>query len=83
VPEAIFSIRKSVPDALVCDMLLGRVGNGYDVIVCLRSLNSKTYAIAVTGLLDPAIEVHARDLGFNAFLRKPYFPSRLVELIES
>jgi CheY-like chemotaxis protein len=81
VPEAILVIRKQIPDHLVCDLLLGREGNGYDVIAEFRRADGKGFAVAVTALIQPGIEQHARDVGFDAFLLKPYMPHRLVDLL--
>lgn len=79
VPDALIELGREMPDALVCDLLLGLLGNGYDVVSAVRSAGAVIRCIAVTGLPADEIEGHALGAGFNLLLRKPFQPSKLVE----
>ncbi len=82
VPEALIQLRKEMPDALVCDLLLGLLGNGYDVVTEVRSTGAMIRCIAVTGLPASEIEFHALAAGFDVLLRKPFQPSILVKMLK-
>jgi CheY-like chemotaxis protein len=79
--EAIVAIRERLPDKLVCDLLLGRGRSGYDVVTEFRQAGGTGCAVAVTALIQPEVEQRARNVGFDAFLLKPYAPHRLVDLL--
>jgi DNA-binding response OmpR family regulator len=83
VPEALIQLRREMPDVLLCDLLLGLLGNGYDVVTAVRASGAKIRCIAMTGLPADEIECHALGAGFDLLLRKPFLPSRLIsELLE-
>lgn len=79
VPEALLELRREMPDALVCDLLLGLLGCGYDVVTAVRASGATIRCIAMTGLPAAEIESHALDAGFDLLLRKPFSPSRLID----
>jgi CheY-like chemotaxis protein len=81
VPEALLALGHQMPDALVCDLLLGSTGTGFDVVAAVRAADADVFCIAVTGLATREIQEKALGTGFDEFLYKPYKPSRLVELL--
>jgi len=80
-PEALAYLREKVPDAIVCNLLLGRTGNGYDVVAATRSTGATIPCIAVTGFPAFEIESQALGAGFDFLLRKPLQLSKLVEIL--
>ena len=70
-----------MPDALVCDLLLGTIGTGFDVIAAVRASGAKAFCVAVTGLPASDIRDKAMEAGFDTFLYKPFKPSELVALL--
>jgi DNA-binding response OmpR family regulator len=81
VPDALRALSVEMPDALVCDLLLGTIGTGFDVIAAVRTLGAKIFCVAVTGLPTVQIREDAMVAGFDAFLFKPFKPSELVALL--
>jgi|GEM_PF-1674458 len=81
VPEALHALAADMPDVLVCDLLLGTVGTGFDVVAAVRSFGGKAFCVAVTGLPTGEIRDNAMAAGFDAFLYKPFKPDDLVVLL--
>ena len=57
--------------------------NGLDVVAQLRAQGAELPTILITGRLDPAITLRARELGIAAVLEKPFPVSRLLELVRA
>jgi len=81
VPEALAILSVDIPDVVICDLLLGLVGNGYDVVSAIRAKGSRALCIAVTALINPEIEDHAKAAGFDIFLRKPLRTASLLKIL--
>jgi len=81
VPEALRALAADMPDALVCDLLLGKIGTGLDVVAAVRAAGKKVFCVAVSGLPTDNIRDNAMAAGFDAFLFKPFKPANLVTLL--
>ncbi len=81
VMEALRALAVEMPDILVCDLLLGTVGTGLDVVAAVRGTGEKVFCVAVTGLPTGEIRDNAMAAGFDAFFYKPFKPADLVALL--
>jgi len=81
VPEALRALAAEMPDILVCDLLLGKIGTGFDVVAAIRASGKKVFCVAVTGLPTGEIRDNAMAAGFDAFFYKPFKPAELVALL--
>jgi DNA-binding NtrC family response regulator len=82
VPEALEEIRRHEFDLLLCDLNIGRDGDGYEVIRAIKEVNPRCITIIQTAF--PAVEsaVEGIHLAVDDYLIKPTDTAALVKLLE-
>lgn len=84
VETALEAFRQTPPHAVVADIRLG-TSDGYALIKAIQELNLEykgfTPVIAITGFASPEDEERAMAAGFKAYLRKPFDPADIVNVI--
>lgn len=71
------------PDLVVCDLTLPRL-SGLDVARQLRDrrgTGARPRLVAMTGQVDPRLQLEALAAGYEAVLVKPFDPARLLALV--
>jgi CheY-like chemotaxis protein len=81
--EGLRLARLKRPQAVVCDIGLPGVLNGFDVATVLRNdpATSSAFLVAVTALGDPADRLRGAQAGFHAYLSKPVSYQRLLGVV--
>lgn len=71
------------PQAVVCDIGLPGVLNGFDVAAVLRSdpATSSAFLVAVTASVDASDRLKATRVGFQAYLNKPVSYRHLLAVV--
>jgi CheY-like chemotaxis protein len=80
--EALFTLKQSPIDVVLCDLLMPDE-NGVAVLHKLRVAGFQGPAIAITALRNPEIEAEVLQHGFCAYLTKPVEVDQLVDAIAS
>ncbi len=80
--EALFVLKQTPIDAVLCDLLMPEE-NGIALLHKLRAAGFQGPALAITGVSDPKVEASARSQGFSAYLVKPIEIDHLVSTISS
>lgn len=75
--EALEVIRTHHPDLVTLDIQMPEM-NGLECLEHLRMLDPDLAVVMVTGVSGAATRQHARDLGANGFVPKPYEPEDLA-----
>lgn len=82
IAEAKAAIAKSVPDALVLDLMLPD-GDGSAVLVELWARNAQTHTVVTTGVNDSEWIARVLAMGPHLMLRKPIDISMLLKFLDS
>ena len=71
------------PQAVVCDISLPGVLNGFDVAAVLRSdpATSSAFLVAVTACVDASDRLRGARVGFQAYLDKPVSYRHLLAVV--
>ena len=84
VDSAIQDFRQFPAHAVITDIRLGD-SDGYELLGAIRSCNEEyrgfTPVVALTGYASPEDEARARTAGFDAYLRKPFDPHEIVDIL--
>jgi DNA-binding NtrC family response regulator len=80
--QAIAALSSVQPDFLLCDLLLGASGSGFEVLQAAHKIADRAFCIGVTGFVTPDIRRSALEAGFDAFLFKPYSVDKVCELFQ-
>lgn len=76
--EALRIASSERPDLVLLDLLLPKL-NGYDVCRELRSISGyEPHIIILTARGQDTDREHAREIGADGFMTKPFNPSRLI-----
>jgi CheY-like chemotaxis protein len=77
--EALACFREQEPDLLLTDIRLPGALDGWDIAEALRERKADLPVIYMSGFSP----VRPRQVPHSHFIRKPYRPSQLIELIQS
>jgi CheY-like chemotaxis protein len=84
VGQTLTAFRLVRPHLVICDIHLPRE-NGIDLLHGIRLLEQypreEVPVIAMTGFVNEIEQIKARAPGFNGFLRKPFTPDTLLQII--
>jgi len=84
--EGLEAVKTQSPAVVLSDILMPG-GDGFQLLRDIRAFERGREAavpvIAMTALVSPADGRRILDAGFNAYLRKPFTPERLLEAIAS
>ena len=80
--EGLTKAREQHPDVIVLDLGLPGL-SGMDVLVQLRRDRQLAAVPVAITTADPEPEARCREIGCNAYMRKPYAPDALVAVIAS
>lgn len=82
--EALHLIQSERFDIFLVDIALGGRQNGIHIMRAIRSSATHTGVpvVAVTAYALPGDRVHFLDIGFDAYLGKPFKQAALIELLE-
>ena len=85
-PEGLEAIRKRRPSLILSDIHMPG-GDGFELLSEIHGLNGNGEptipAIAMTGLVSSADGRRILEAGFRAYLRKPFTPDALLEMVLS
>ena len=78
--DALELVKKESPELVILDVRLGE-SSGLDVLSKIKSLNTNTEVIMITGLGDEETMQQAKSLGANDFITKPFSADFLNNLL--
>jgi CheY-like chemotaxis protein len=82
--EGLEVIKNNRPDLVLCDIQMPG-GDGFELVREIRLLDSdfggNVPVIAMTAVLTPADRARLLNVGFHAYLSKPFTPNKLLETI--
>ncbi len=80
--RAIEIAHKNCADLAIIDLMMPEM-NGFELLAELRKCPTLKKAFAVAYSANYHMEKQALEAGFDAFMRKPYQPGQLLELLET
>jgi len=79
--EAVTLITETRPAIVVLDVMMPRL-NGLDVTRHLRALRKRMPIILLTASVQEQHRAHGLEAGADEFMRKPFSPKDLLDLVE-
>lgn len=79
--EAMIKAFEVIPDLILLDILIPKL-NGYAVFNTIKSNDKNVPIIAMSAKTQEKDIKMALDLGFNDYLKKPFTPSELLEVVK-
>lgn len=77
--EGIHMLQSEQPDAVLLDLKLGKGLSGIDFLKYSKKNFPKTKVIVFTGYIDGSLEMEAKSLGADAYLRKSLDRAEVIE----
>jgi CheY-like chemotaxis protein len=79
--EGLLLVQSFKPDAIICDLLMPKMG-GKEVVKILRESGDKTPVIILTSDIQESTREDLQELGISAYLLKPVDRGELLGTIE-